>query len=555
MLTFDEIDENFKFLLMESRRQVSRTCRFLGSFEESLFNAIVSRDDYIDNLKTTIENNCFISLNRLGADRIDEIKRIRAIHVITINLERIADFTVNIANQVRYLYNRQLWHSFDYGLMCKIIIEAMKKIPADFRKIDISNALAICKSEDRIDKIFKSFFDRTLDEMRAGRDVETYVTIIFIFRYLERIGDSILNIGEALLFVIMGEKIKIKQFDALKQSLENTGINVFSKKMDFKSFWGTRSGCNISKVAVSESVNHSKDKREVIFKAGNPKKIRREKENLEKWNRIMPGLVPRIITYEDKGAGSSMLIEFLHGSTLDELILNSFIQTIYAAIGSVCTTLDYIWSSTMIREAFKTDFMNQLLDRIDPVRRTHPGYFRPCKKIGSLKIYSTDELIKKCQDVEILIPAPFRVFIHGDFNANNVLISSDGSVHLIDVYRSKMSDYVQDISVGLISLFRMPVFQAELREKLNHGIKILYRFASEFAQRRNDTTFDARIALALARSFMTSTRFELNPVFAGEMFFRSTFLMEKMVTYSEQAGFWTDFKLPEAILYYEGSNQ
>lgn len=551
MITFDGLDENFNFLLTESKRQVERTCQYLETFEPSLFDKIVSKDDYIDNLKTIIENNCFSSLNRLEKDNLEEINRVRATHIVCINLERIADFSVNLAKQVQFLINRKIWESYDYSAMCKIIIESMARIPCHLRESDIGQALAICKSEHEIDRLYKLHFDRVLEEMRQGENIETYITIIFIFRYIERIGDSLLNIGEAILFTIIGEKIKIKQFDALRHSLATTGINLLSKETDFKSFWGTRSGCNISKVAIKNPGPTSSYAREVIFKAGNSSKIIREKENMDRWNEILPGLVPRVITFEDKGESASLLIEFLQGSTLDEIILNADMEIVRDAIKAIEDNLLSIWKSTMVPVETKTDFMNQILTRLDSVRRIHPGYFRAEKRIDSLKIYSTEDLIKKCQEVESLVPAPFKVFIHGDFNINNILVDKQSfTIHFIDLYRSRMSDYVQDISVGLISNFRMPVFDPHLRERLNIVTRLLYNFASEFAKFTDDTTFEARLSLALARSFITSTRFEFNPRFSKNMFMRANFLMEKIIHYHENKGDWAGFRLPEAVLYY-----
>ena len=71
-----------------------------------------------------------------------------------------------------------------------------------------------------------------------------------------------------------------------------------------------------------------------------------------------------------------------------------------------------------------------------------------------------------------------------------------------------------------------------------------FRFALEYAESKKDTTFQARLCLALARSFFTSTRFELAPTFAKEMFLRGHYLMEKMVGHKAP---WTSFRIPEHI--------
>jgi hypothetical protein len=55
------------------------------------------------------------------------------------------------------------------------------------------------------------------------------------------------------------------------------------------------------------------------------------------------------------------------------------------------------------------------------------------------------------------------------------------------------------------------------------------------------------MALALARSFYTSTRFELNQDFAHDMFTRAHYLMEKVL---EHSGVASAFRLEREVLYY-----
>ena len=93
----------------------------------------------------------------------------------------------------------------------------------------------------------------------------------------------------------------------------------------------------------------------------------------------------------------------------------------------------------------------------------------------------------------------------------------------------------------------MPVFEEALRNRLNGIIGDFYEFFHAVAQGQGDRTFQARMALALARSFLTSTRFELHAKFAKEMFLRAHFLMEKL---ADQTAPWDDFSLPVDILFY-----
>ena len=120
-------------------------------------------------------------------------------------------------------------------------------------------------------------------------------------------------------------------------------------------------------------------------------------------------------------------------------------------------------------------------------------------------------------------------------------------MHFIDVHRSGQMDYARDVAVFLVSNFRIPVFEAEPRDRINGVIYNFYRFARRFASENGDDSFQARLALGLVRSLFTSTRFELDREFATLMFSRAEYLLEKLEGHEAA---WERFELPEDVLYH-----
>jgi Ser/Thr protein kinase RdoA (MazF antagonist) len=69
-----------------------------------------------------------------------------------------------------------------------------------------------------------------------------------------------------------------------------------------------------------------------------------------------------------------------------------------------------------------------------------------------------ENLITTLAKIEKKLSAPFSVMIHGDFNNDNILYDVENDrVYLIDIHRSEPMDFVQDVSVFIVSNFRMPV--------------------------------------------------------------------------------------------------
>jgi len=549
MISFESIQENFYFMVLEVKNQVYNTFDFMNSPEPDLYEKIITKDDYIDNLKNIIESKCFSKILPSSGLIKQEINKIRAIHIITVNLERIGDFCVNVTEQMKYLSNYKVLYGFDYDEMLTEIVRGLSNINPAMRKNDLTLTLDICRTENNLDKMYKIHFDRILQELSEKRvHPGDHITILFIIRYLERIGDSLLNIGEAILFDIIGEKIKINQFQALQQNLDQTGFNGPISEVDFQGIWGSRSGCRIGR--VEDKQKNPDSTRNSIFKEGTTGKISKEKENLEIWQEKFPGLVPRVFSYQQNKSDdkASMLLEFLPGCTLDEEILTSelsTLKTVYSRLEQITTR---IWNATLRKEKTPTDYMRQLRTRMDAVLQVHPSFTLQTQQIQNMKIESINSLLQSAEKFEAHHPSPLSIFIHGDLNVNNIVYDHrKDKIHFIDLYRSRQYDYVQDVSVFLISNFRIPVFDPHLRKRLNWVTRHFYLFARAFAEKNGDEGFEARLALALVRSFYTSTRFELNQTFAREMFLRAHYLLVKISEFDNNL---SRFQLPQDILYY-----
>ncbi|MFA6498130.1 MAG: PhoU domain-containing protein [Desulfurivibrionaceae bacterium] len=544
------LKENLNFMVVEVARQLDETVAFLASGEVSAFQKIDNRDDYIDNLKTVIENCCFTTLSEAKSITQREKDSIQATHTICVNLERIGDFCVSAADQLHYLNNHAILQHFDYQQIFDILAKHLQTVIPVLKNGDMGKALAICRAENQIDDIYKENFDKIMEALRSGKEIENLITVLFIFRYLERMGDSMLNIGEALLLSILGEKIKIEQFQALEETLSKSGLRTNLAEVEFSSILGSRSGCRIRKVEGHEGQPQiTPQTQSSIFKEGNKEKILTEKKNLERWNEIFPGLTPRLFSHQESEETASLLVEFLPGRTFEAILLKGDPAELETACMLLHATVLDIWKRTKKETPVKANFIPQIMARMHSVLSVHPDFLRVRQDIGSSEVIPTDELLAKCRHIEEKLAAPFSVFIHGDFNVNNIIYNAARErIQLIDLYRSREADYIQDVSVFIVSNFRQPVFKTHLRDRLNWITRNMYQMAREFAVEQGDETFEVRMALALARSFYTSTRFEWNNDFAHEMFLRSHFLLEKVLAHQDKS--WSTFALPSGIMYY-----
>jgi len=107
-------------------------------------------------------------------------------------------------------------------------------------------------------------------------------------------------------------------------------------------------------------------------------------------------------------------------------------------------------------------------------------------------------------------------------------------VRFVDLYRSGRGDYLQDASVHLVSSVRIPVLDSEARRRIFVNILRFHDFVKQFGTRHQDATLQPRLALALARALITSTRFELRPELARTMFQRAYCLLDAVLDHASR---------------------
>ena len=527
MVTNEGIDRNFQFLVLEVRKQLETTLRLLQEPTDGLLRNVLSRDNYTDTLKSLIEKRCISYFRHTATIDKTSANVVTAINVATTNLERIADFCVNVATHVRKLTDPEFVRRFDYQPYFTELLTVVPLVGKAFHDVDTGSALRICRAENVLDELYEADYERISAALESGEPVRDLLACLYISHYLERMGDALLNIGEALLFAATGEKLKLHDYMRLRDTLEARARDASLSDYALDFAWETRSGCRIAKV---EERSEAGQELEAIFKKGHSAKLRRERENIARWEEVLPGLPPKVLEFREGPKDAALLLEFLDGFTLRDLILDGQEPFIAEAMDRLERTLRTIWRATKQDQPVNARFVDQVSARLDDVLRLHPEFATACCEVGSLSIASFEQLLDSSSEAEERFDAPFTVLVHGDLNTDNIIYNHDErKIHLIDLYRSTETDYVQDLSVLLVSNFRIPVFEGRTRQVLNQVTLRAYDFARSFAAEMNDQTFTVRLMLGLARSFITSTRFEVDADFAKVMYMRAVYLLEKVI--------------------------
>jgi phosphate transport system protein len=211
--TFEEALRSLRndALMMASltERNLENSRKGLFDRDEDWCNTVIADDEEVDTLEVQVDRegvNIMLRFQPLASDMRDVISTMK----LSVNLERIADQAVNIARRSRKLIGRPV---VDETLDLEPIFHYAETMVRDavrsFADRDVELARALKERDRQLDEMNRAFADRMTDLMSHHPDhIPSYMDLIFISRFLERVGDQASNICEDTVYAISSEEIR-----------------------------------------------------------------------------------------------------------------------------------------------------------------------------------------------------------------------------------------------------------------------------------------------------------------------------------------------------------
>jgi phosphate transport system protein len=186
---------------------LERTRTAFRSLDRKLADDIIAGDDELDEFIVRIEENGMELLARQAPVAID-LRTIIVIMRLAQHFERVADLCVNICKAINNLqgYTLSPWIKQNMDEMfqrsSKMIVNAIES----FKQHDIKLAEELSKMDDTVDKINRTFltgYDRDSEE-----ELELTIRVVMVARFLERIADHAVDIGEQVRYMVTGEFVE-----------------------------------------------------------------------------------------------------------------------------------------------------------------------------------------------------------------------------------------------------------------------------------------------------------------------------------------------------------
>jgi len=522
------IRENLRFLLAESGSQLANLRRYFREPADSLAKRILDRGGYAYNLKQRIHESC---LERIVRDRKtddSDVASLRALESIASDLERLTELCRDCIQQLEQVQDRSCLRTGDYRPMLGSMTRAIGRIEPAIRNSDTPLALKIGRVKPRLDQACRKLRKQYTAELkRNSKATDDLIAALLVSHCIEQMSDTLLNISEAVISVNLGHIVNSDRYHSLQTSMEHLGVDNANSNLVIETIAETRSGSAISGITTQDSAD---DGYVAIFKDGQKRKLKEERQGLENWHEIYPGLAPRILSYHKRRQSAALLIEHLAGLTFEHILLHESRGLLQETLGRLSQTLESVWNETRTKKPVCASYMRQLAKRLDDVYSIHPEFRQGDIHLCGRQVLAFNSLVKQALAREAQLCAPFSVYIHGDFNVDNIIYDPvEKRINFIDLHRSRYMDYVQDVSVFMVSNYRLQILDLPLRRRILQLTRDFYRFSADFAGQSGDRTFEIRLALGLARSFITSTRFILDKSLARAMFMRSRYLLEQVL--------------------------
>ncbi|NLW34332.1 MAG: phosphate signaling complex protein PhoU [Syntrophorhabdus aromaticivorans] len=207
-----ELKELKEKLLYEGglvERAIQDAIKALLERTSDLAQKVIEDDDSIDSLEVEIDAFC-LKLLALRQPAARDLRFITTAIQINYDLERIGDMAVNICERVLELNEEpQLKPYIDLPTMAGIVQMMVKESLDAFVKEDVQLALKVmredAKVDDYLDQIFRELLTYMIEEPKT---ISRATRLLFISKYLERMGDHAVSIAELVIFMVEGKIIR-----------------------------------------------------------------------------------------------------------------------------------------------------------------------------------------------------------------------------------------------------------------------------------------------------------------------------------------------------------
>ncbi len=209
--SFHEAIEDIKNDMLKMGSMVEeaiyKSIQALREREPQLATIVIDEDDKIDDYEIMLEEKC-TKLIALQQPVARDLRTIIVIAKLATDLERMGDHASNIARMVLEIGSEPLIKPLvDIPRMTEIVTRRLRESLDAFINLDIELAKKIAREDEKVDVLDQQIFRELISFMLEDpRTIKQASSLLFISRFLERIGDHSTNICERVIYMVSGKR-------------------------------------------------------------------------------------------------------------------------------------------------------------------------------------------------------------------------------------------------------------------------------------------------------------------------------------------------------------
>lgn len=206
---FDEDITRLRGLIAEmgglAELAVQESMRALITGDDTLAKKIIKRDKKIDALESEVDRLA-VRVIALRAPMADDLREVIAALKIAGVVERIGDYSKNIAKRVGRIEGRPLAEPLTLlSAMGEIAAEMVHDVLTAYAARDPVMSREVIARDEKVDAFYDSVFRNLVSYMVENpATISAAAQLLFVARNIERIGDHATNVAEMVHFAATG---------------------------------------------------------------------------------------------------------------------------------------------------------------------------------------------------------------------------------------------------------------------------------------------------------------------------------------------------------------
>jgi phosphate transport system protein len=180
---------------------IDNSIKALKELDKELAKTVIDGDQPIDDYEMKIEKS-ISQIIALQSPTAGDMRFVTSCLKIAIDIERMSDLAVNIAEITERMEGDHVKPLVDIPKMAEIANSMLEQAMVAFENSDAELAEATAKKDDGIDSLFYAIEKELIEMMIEDDSIITNAShLLFVLRYIERIGDHACNICESIVYI------------------------------------------------------------------------------------------------------------------------------------------------------------------------------------------------------------------------------------------------------------------------------------------------------------------------------------------------------------------